>query len=1012
MPFDKFDIPNDQRPIPFWSWNDQLDVEELRIQVRAMHAAGFGGFFMHARAGLRTEYLSPAWLACIEACLEEAEKCGMDAWLYDENGYPSGFGGGLVNGLGSDFQQKILRFERGCVAGLGRENTIAYYTADGTFLGRTPPDTGAEVLRIFYEINAYYTDNLNPASAREFLRVTHDFYIQHLPAHLLKRVKGVFCDEPQLTRNAIPWSLVLEAAYQEAYARELVLELPQLFRGGAESAPTRIRFWKLVTKLFDRNFFQPIYQWCEEHHWQLAGHLLQEEDCQTQICCNGSGMAHYRYFQLPGMDHLLRRAPHPVAMTQVFSVAEQYGKKQILGESFALCGWNLNFSGMCWIFQQQLVHGVNVLCHHLLDYSLRGQRKRDCPGSWFRHQPWWGDFRRVNDYFARVGAMLSAGRAETRVAVLHPIATAWQLYEGCDDHPQIIRYSAAQERLTRELDSLQIAHHYADEQILEESGSIDGKCLRIGECVYEVLIIPPIAGLGAATLALLRQLQHAGGTIYVVRNIIEPQRFAIDGEAAAPEVAKWFRALPHCAHEQAAAAAVAELFPERVRIVENGVPAQWIQSCFREFSGNGRERFYFLVNVSDRELCQAQVSLPRSGSCVEVIDHDDGGLRRLRRVNVEKDRLVFDYTFSPGEALALWVSSRSGGPEDELAADALAQPVLKRLPDSFALVEPPENLLTLDFCHCRVDGADWGRIDLRTLQNQLLALHKECDVELNFAFTAADDFDLQTPLQVLVESPEKYQFRLNGNAFPARDQGYGFDPAFRRIALPGHLRRGENHLVMQTRFWQAPEVYAALERAKRFETECNKLSFDCELESIYLCGDFSVRHTGGIEQLDRGAVRFNGDFALAGSLCGRTLSGADLTMAGFPFFAGKLQLRQTFHLTETELEELSFLRFSLRGFNSCEVKINGQKAGFLYAPPLALPIQKFCRTGDNILELQFTASLRNLLGPHHLAEGESYAVGMFSFNRHTNVIGVVAEPFHEGYCCIGNGITALELCKR
>ena len=73
------------RPCPFWSWNSDLEPEELRSQIRAMHAAGLGGFFMHARGGLKTEYMSARWMECIEACLDEAEKLGMSGWLYDEN---------------------------------------------------------------------------------------------------------------------------------------------------------------------------------------------------------------------------------------------------------------------------------------------------------------------------------------------------------------------------------------------------------------------------------------------------------------------------------------------------------------------------------------------------------------------------------------------------------------------------------------------------------------------------------------------------------------------------------------------------------------------------------------------------------------------------------------------------------------------------------------------------------------------------------------------------------------
>ena len=44
--------------LPFWSWNDRLDENELRRQIRDMKRLGMSGFFMHARGGLETEYLS------------------------------------------------------------------------------------------------------------------------------------------------------------------------------------------------------------------------------------------------------------------------------------------------------------------------------------------------------------------------------------------------------------------------------------------------------------------------------------------------------------------------------------------------------------------------------------------------------------------------------------------------------------------------------------------------------------------------------------------------------------------------------------------------------------------------------------------------------------------------------------------------------------------------------------------------------------------------------------------
>ena len=78
------------RPVPFWSWNDKLEPDELRRQIGAMQDAGMGGFFMHARGGLETEYLSEDWFRAVEASVDEAKKRGMQAWCYDENGWPSG----------------------------------------------------------------------------------------------------------------------------------------------------------------------------------------------------------------------------------------------------------------------------------------------------------------------------------------------------------------------------------------------------------------------------------------------------------------------------------------------------------------------------------------------------------------------------------------------------------------------------------------------------------------------------------------------------------------------------------------------------------------------------------------------------------------------------------------------------------------------------------------------------------------------------------------------------------
>ena len=81
---------------PIWSWNGDLEEEELLRQIDAMNEMGFGGYFMHSRTGLITEYLGGKWFRLIRRCAEYGKEKGMESWIYDEDRWPSGTCGGLV----------------------------------------------------------------------------------------------------------------------------------------------------------------------------------------------------------------------------------------------------------------------------------------------------------------------------------------------------------------------------------------------------------------------------------------------------------------------------------------------------------------------------------------------------------------------------------------------------------------------------------------------------------------------------------------------------------------------------------------------------------------------------------------------------------------------------------------------------------------------------------------------------------------------------------------------------
>ncbi len=84
------------RGAPFWAWNTKLDKDELIRQIGIFEEMGIGGFHMHCRSGLQTDYLSKEFFDAVRACCGEAQKRGMFAYLYDEDRWPSGAAGGLV----------------------------------------------------------------------------------------------------------------------------------------------------------------------------------------------------------------------------------------------------------------------------------------------------------------------------------------------------------------------------------------------------------------------------------------------------------------------------------------------------------------------------------------------------------------------------------------------------------------------------------------------------------------------------------------------------------------------------------------------------------------------------------------------------------------------------------------------------------------------------------------------------------------------------------------------------
>lgn len=495
-------VPKEYRPIPFWSWNEKLETEETREQIRQMDEAGIGGFFMHARGGLQTEYMGEEWFDNVTASVEEGHARGMRPWAYDENGWPSGFGNGLVNGMGVEYQQKYLRMEEEKL----HEETAICKCGEHYF---------------YYDVNPFYVDTLDAKVIKKFIEVAYKPYYEKYG----NRVEGFFTDEPQISRNGIPWSFVFEEEYRSRYGEELYEHLEELFLEIADYKQTRIKFWKMVTDLFSQNFMKQIYDQCQEWGMRLTGHLVLEEDFWIQLVSNGACMPHYEYMDIPGMDWLGRNIYDCLTPLQVSSVAEQLGKDSVLSETFALCGHNVSFAELKGIFEWQMVHGITLLCPHLEGYSIRGIRKRDYPPAMYVQQPWWDAYGKLVDAMSREGMILSKGKKQVDVLLLHPQTTAWSLFNN-EDTKEITLLNERFMKLIKELEQKHVVFHLGDETILERHGKVENGKLIVGKQKYTYVIKEGCDVLLPHTKQLLKEFEENGGMITTVEKI--PENNVID----------------------------------------------------------------------------------------------------------------------------------------------------------------------------------------------------------------------------------------------------------------------------------------------------------------------------------------------------------------------------------------------------------------------------------------------------------------------------------------------------
>lgn len=909
----------DFRPVPFWSWNDKLEPERLVKQLEWMNDCGIGGFFMHARGGLITEYLGEEWMECCDACCDKAAELGMDAYMYDENGWPSGFAGGKLL-EDENNRDQWLSYE---IGDFDPDSFVSYKIEKKSLVRTDKAEKGKRYLNVYRHIAVSTADILNPEVVEKFLDLTHRAYKARYGKDFAKKIKGFFTDEPQYFRWHTAYTPMIEKYFREQLKEDLLDSLGLLFAEKEGYEAFRYKYWKGMQSLMLKNFAEKIYDFCEENGVKLTGHYVEEHSLGGQMWCCGGVMPFYAYEHIPGIDWLGRGLPGERAVKQVCSVAAQTGNNRILTESFACCGWDVNPRELKKIYDYQCLGGVNVLCHHLLPVSEYGQRKRDYPQHYTPLNPWIKlHFKRFNENYTRLGALLGNSTEEVNVCLLMPISSGYIDYkreERCEEFDALERSFHNE---TEMLGSEHIPHHYVDETLLAQMGKAQNGKLICGECAYDYLILPSMKTMAKTTCELIEKFTASGGKLLMLGK--EPT--LLEG------VKHKFGFKSNCTLEQIKA------------VQPYSIDNPELRSSMRVCEAG---KFVYVINSTDKEQ---KFTLKTAGAkSVRILSTD---------TLTVTEPLPLSRSLRPLQSAILFPSSEEPVAEKEKQVIKLSgvQRMVKRTPNTFVI----------DSARIAREGEDFGEnVPLVKTFSQLLDERYKGKLKLKYEF---ETDTIPADLKLVAEDMNTLKIELNG-AEIQKENALEDEPHTFVYNAAKLVKKGKNEIVITLVYYQSDSVYYALFGEGVTESLRNCMVYNTALESVYLIGDFGVYPVNL-----RGGMTDNTAVADGFVLGAPKTEIRDFLTDGLATFAGSVTLE-----SEIDMGDGNRLLEIGGRWQTATVEMNGKTQDLLF--DTAADVSGMAHSGVNTVRVTLTTSLRNLLGPHHFApDDEPVAIGPGEFD--------------------------------
>lgn len=998
--WEKLHFPeNEYRSAPFWAFNDKLEEDELRFQIKSMKEQGMGGFFIHSREGLETEYLSEDWMKAVEVSIDEAHRQGMEVWIYDEDKWPSGSAGGLVShknpkeysakGLTLEVltpEEAVIRaekglLEKGCEYEDGKILGIYTVVENQGIINRIQQGCGNsaegnKVLIVRREISAvseWYngfapSDTLNPRAVKEFLSLTHESYKKKFQADFGHTVKGFFTDEPNCCdfysiftegRPWLTWTDDFPDYFRKKRGYDLKGYLPYLFYQGEDAAKIRHDFWHTVAELFQESYMKQLYEWCEKEGVESTGHILYENDLGYQARVCGAAMPQYAYLHRPGIDLLGEQTKEYLTVKQCTSVARQYGRRHTITETYGCTGWEFGFQGQKWLGDWQFVMGIDRRCQHLAQYSITGCRKRDYPPVFSYQNTWWKYNHLIENYFARISLLMGEGETVCDVMVLHPMSSIWtkcgssekenlsniEMNMGwLDEHiTSLNQWGDSWNRLAKMLLGAHIDFDFGDEMLLEQDGSVEAGALKMGCCLYHTVIVPGITSMFANTRRLLEEFANAGGRIIFVN----PFPSMIEGKIS-ENLEKELESLPGCvvlSDYESIAQCIYSEGEDVLRIREKD--GQEASDVLVKTKKNENGYTMFMVNNDRKEKKTVTIQFPETGKVIKYDPWNDSH----EELTVQKHgnaAMKFLLELTPAQSQIVMIKTDEtpvfGKSEFPYEHPHYTEPVFAALGPVAKVRRTMENVLTLDTCRYRIRGEEMSEeMQLWKAQEEIRERLQMQQIYYNGA--PQRYFWLKTPCEG-DETPFELEFDFEVSEAPENPCYAVIEKADEfTVKLNGNpCAYTEGYFIdhKMNRFL-LPDMKAGVQRL----TVSGKYRHEIELEDIYIIGDFAVDNSRNICR-ESGKLHFG-----------------DWCFQGYAHYPGGIVYEFDFPC-EMLKDQKYILKMGEYRATLGIVRLNGETAGYLVGNTVdSLELTKYMKMGNNHLEIEIAGSPRNMFGPFH-----------------------------------------------